>query len=195
MTRLPRHPSTLWERACPLAHAALRPLLVMVLGACLPACASTFQPHPAPSGTHGGHQGRASEPVAASPLAVPLDAAALSVLPRERVQAQAHGKALDCEGIALATLLRSAHAVPADKLSGALLSRYVLVDARDGYRVLYSLAELDPGTGNRKVYLVDRCGGKPLDDEQGPLRLVAPEDVRPARWVRQVKAITVVAAP
>ncbi len=81
------------------------------------------------------------------------------------------------------------------KLPGAQLARYVLVDARDGYRVLYSLAELDPGTGKRRVLLVDRCNGAALGQEDGPLRLIAPEDARPARWVRQVKSITVVTAP
>lgn len=164
-----------------------------LLFACLSACAT-----PTPIGAGAAEpatRGHASAPLAASPIAIPRDAATLSALPREPVRATAHGQALDCEGIALAALLQDVGAMPRDKSPGAMLSRYVLVDARDGYRVLYSLAELDPGTGNRKVYVVDRCDGKPLDDEQGPLRLVAPEDVRPARWVRQVKAITVVAAP
>ena len=160
----------------------------------LSACASNAAIHEVPTGS-AGHGGRASEPAGASPIAIPLDATTLSALRREPVRATAHGQALDCEGVALAALLRRAGAMPPDKLPGAWLSRYVLVDARDGYRVLYSLAELDPQTGNREVYLVDRCEGKPLDDEQGPLRLVAPEDARPARWVRQVESITVVAAP
>lgn len=173
-----------------IASKPHRCAIALVLGG-LSACASSAAPLAAAAAS-GGH---ASEPIGASPIAIPLDTAALSALPREPVRATAHGQALNCEGVALAALLRAAGAMPPDKLPGPLLSRYVLVDARDGYRVLYSLAELDPGTGNRKVYLVDRCDDKPLDDEQGPLRLVAPEDARPARWVRQIKSITVVAAP
>ena len=72
-----------------------------------------------------------------------------------------------------------------------MLDHYVVVVARDGYRVTYSLAELDPETGNRPVYVVDKCAGKELDFEDGPLRLVTPADRRPARWVRQVETVTV----
>ena len=171
--------------------------LPLALAATLCACASrgtVREPSHVPASDPPA-RGHASEPIAPSPLAVPLDPATLSALPRERVRASAHGTALDCEGISLAALLRNAGALPEGRLPGAQLSRYVLVDARDGYRVLYSLAELDPGTGHRRVFLVDRCNGTDLDARDGPLRLIAPEDARPARWVRQVKSITVVSAP
>lgn len=175
-------------------------LLAAAMAIALSACTSTGAargPSPilVPAAAEPPARGHASEPVAPSPLAIPIDPASLSALLRERVQANAHGQALDCEGVALAALLRRAGALPEGKLPGALLSRYLLVQARDGYRVLYALADLDPGTGNRAVYLVDRCNGQPLDAHDGPLRLVAPQDVRPARWVRQIQSLTVVAAP
>ena len=184
-----------FAKARPRAWAS-RPLS-LVLAAALSACASAGARHaplpaPVPDAPARGH---ASEPIAPSPLAVPLDPATLSALPRQRVRASAHGTALDCEGVALAALLRRAGAMPDGKLPGALLSRYVLVQARDGYRVLFALAELDPATGGREAYVVDRCNGSPLDTNDGPLRLIAPGDRRPARWVRQVEAITVIAAP
>lgn len=144
---------------------------------------------------HTALPGRASAPEAPSPIAIPLDAASLAKLPRASVEARAHDKPLACEGVTLSDLLRSAGALPPDKLPGAQLDRYVLVTARDGYRVVYALPELDPGTGDRRVVLVDRCDGKPLGEDTGPLRLIAPGDVRPARWVRQVQSIVVVAAP
>lgn len=165
--------------------------LCLASAAMLSACAGAGPVRETPP----AHGGRASEPSAPSPFVVPLDTATLSKLPRENVRASAHGKSLDCEGVALDALLRATGALPAEKLPGPQLARYVLVDARDGYRVLYSLAELDPGTGKRRVLLVDRCGGAALGDEEGPLRLIAPDDARPARWVRQVKSITVVTAP
>jgi hypothetical protein len=95
----------------------------------------------------------------------------------------------------LPALLRAANAVPAEPLRGGQLANYVLVTARDGYRAVFSLAELEPTLGNRKVLLVDRCDGQALGDDDGPLRLIAPEESRPARWVRQVQSITVVTAP
>lgn len=142
---------------------------------------------------HGGHA-RASEPTTPSPLSVPLDADTRATLPRAAVSATAHGKTLNCEGVALSDLLRKTEGLPAE-LRGPALASYVLVTARDGYRVVYSLAELDPSLGNRHIVLADRCDGQPLSEEDGPLRLVAPEELRPARWVRQVQSITVVRAP
>lgn len=140
-------------------------------------------------------QGHASQPVTASPQAIPIDPATLATLPRETVAATTHGKASQCEGVALAALLRAANALPAAPLSGGQLANYVLVSARDGHRALFSLAELEPTLGNHKAVLVDRCDGRPLDRSDGPLRLIAPEESRPARWVRQVQSVTVVTAP
>lgn len=141
---------------------------------------------------------RASEPAPpeiASPMTVPLDPATLDALPRQPVEARVHEATLRCEGVPLVALLRATGAIPEGRLGSAHLARYVLAGARDGYRVLFSLAELDPGTGNRAAFVVDRCDGKPLDQDTGPLRLLVPGDVRPARGVRQLDAITVVVAP
>lgn len=135
-----------------------------------------------------------TDAVAPPPAAIdiPLDAPAREDLARSRVTASAHGQALDCTGVALVDLLRHAGAIPDAPLrGGAQLGRRVEVVARDGYRVTFSLGELDPGLGNREVFLVDRCDGQPLPDETGPLRLVVPEDSRPARWIRQIQRISV----
>jgi hypothetical protein len=142
---------------------------------------------------------RASPPLAPalpSPVVVPLDAATLAKLPREAVTATEHGEQLRCEGVPLPALLHAASAIPTESsLHGAQLTRYVLVAGRDRERVLFALAELDPTLGNRRVYLVDRCGGRPLADGDGPLRLITPDESRAARWVRGVEAITVIVAP
>jgi|GEM_PF-160196 len=130
-----------------------------------------------------------------APIAIALDPNTLAALPRESVQGKSHGQPLRCEGVPLAMLLQRAGAMPAGGLPGPMLSRYVLISARDGYRVLYALAELDPATGKRDVFLVDRCDGKPLQEEDGPLRVIAPQDERPARWIRQVQSIHVLSAP
>jgi hypothetical protein len=130
-----------------------------------------------------------------SPVVVPIDAAARAALPREPVVASAHGQALHCEGVALAALLQAAGAMPAGPLRGAQLGRYVQVDGRDGYRALFALSEFDPTLGHRAAFLVDRCDGKALANDDGPLRLVVPGEARAARWVRQVAAITVIVAP
>ena len=180
----------------PLAKSRTARPLLLALTAGLSACASTGVGGTAVApATQPDYRGHASQPVTPSPLAVPLDAASLSALPRERVRAHTHGRVLDCEGVALTPLLRRAGAMRGSALPGEWLSHYVLVQGRGGDRVLFALAELDPGTGGRKAYLVDRCGGAPLGAQDGLLRLIAPEDAGPARWVRQVEAVTVIAAP
>lgn len=141
---------------------------------------------------------RASQPESgeiASPLVVPLDESTLAALPREAVSQALPESVLHCEGVPLLALLRAGGAMPPGRLPLAHLARYVVADARDGLRVVFSLAELDPETGGREVFVVDRCDGKPLSDEDGPLRLLVPGDARPARALRQLEALTVVVAP
>lgn len=139
--------------------------------------------------------GRASVPAFTSPVTVPIDSATRAALPRETIVATAQEKTVRCEGVSLTALLRAANVLTAEPLSSPQLAHYVLVTARGGSRTLYSLGELEPSLGNRRVLLLDRCDSRPLSDEEGPLWLIAPEESRPARWVRQVQSITVVTAP
>lgn len=125
------------------------------------------------------------------PSPVALDANALNDLPRQRAQMDVHGQRLDCTGVSLVDLLHKAGAMPATPLRGPQLARVVDVQATDGYRVVFSLGELEAGLGKTQVILADQCQGKPLDAHDGPLRLIVPGDGRPARSVRQVDRITV----
>jgi len=122
---------------------------------------------------------------------VSMDAATLDGLPRQDARMNIHGHVLDCTGVSLVDLLRKAGAMPATPLRGPQLARLVDVQAADGYRVVFSLGELEPGLGKTQVILADQCQGKPLAAQDGPLRLLVPGDSRPARSVRQVDRITV----
>lgn len=99
------------------------------------------------------------------------------------------------EGVALAELLRRAGAPQGAKLRGPAMATYVLASAADGYRVVFSLAELDSDFQDSEVIVADKMNGKPLADKVGPLRLVVPHDKRPARWVRMLESIKVVSVP
>lgn len=134
----------------------------------------------------------------AAPAAMPqgavevkLDEALLAKLPQVKAEGSAHGRKLNCEGVALVELLRASGAMPAEPLRGVQLSRIAQVRARDGYRAAFSLAELDPSLGNRPVVLTRRCNGADLPPGDGPWRLIVPGESRPARWVRQVESIRV----
>jgi len=67
----------------------------------------------------------------------------------------------------------------------------VLVEASDGYRAVFALAELDPELTDRVILLADTRDGQPLSPREGPFRIIVPGEKRPARWVRQVRALTV----
>lgn len=80
-------------------------------------------------------------------------------------------------------------------LRGPALLMAVVVEARDGYRVAFTLGELDPLLGKAEVVLADRCNGAMLDAEDGPFRLAVAGDTRGARSVRQVVTLQLVAVP
>ncbi len=61
-----------------------------------------------------------------------------------------------------------------------------------GYKVVIALPELDPGFTDKQVLLAFLKNGKPLDDKEGPYRIVMPDEKRMARWVRQVTALKIV---
>ena len=44
------------------------------------------------------------------------------------------------------------------------------------------------------IILADKRDGKPLAATEGPFRIVAPGDKRPARWIRQVTAFRIIVA-
>jgi DMSO/TMAO reductase YedYZ molybdopterin-dependent catalytic subunit len=98
------------------------------------------------------------------------------------------------EGVLLGELLQRAGVAHGEKLRGPLMATYVVAEASDGYRVVFALAELDTDFMNSEILVADTVDGGPIDEKRGPLRLVAPHDKRPARWVRMLKSITVASA-
>ena len=124
-----------------------------------------------------------------------LALADLAKLPHASVHASAHGDDADWDGVPLIELLKSAGAPSGETLRGPALALYVRVRAADGYRAVFALGEIDPSVGGETAILADRKNGKPIDDQEGPLRMIVPGDKRPARWVRQVVAIDLLRAP
>lgn len=96
------------------------------------------------------------------------------------------------EGVLVEELLRKAGVPQGEQLRGRAMATYVLAEAEDGYRVIFSLAELDSGVLDSDVIVADTMDGAPLGDKVGPFRIVAPHEKRPARWVRMLKSLTVV---
>jgi len=77
-------------------------------------------------------------------------------------------------------------------LKGKRLTSCLLVEAADGYRVVIALPEIDPAFTDKQVVLAFLKDGKPLDEKEGPYRIVMPDEKRMARWVRQVTTLKIV---
>jgi len=111
----------------------------------------------------------------------------LSGLPRRSIPAtDESGKESLFEGVLVAEVLKSAGVKFGKELSGKALAAYLLVEAADGYRVVFALPELDPAFTDAIVLLADHRDGNALGERDGRLRLIVPHEKRHARWVRQV---------
>jgi DMSO/TMAO reductase YedYZ molybdopterin-dependent catalytic subunit len=69
--------------------------------------------------------------------------------------------------------------------------KYIQVTAADNYKVIFAFAEIDPDFTSQSIIVATSVDGKPLSKEEGPFRIVVPNDKKHARWVRQVTAIKV----
>jgi len=75
-----------------------------------------------------------------------LKPADLKSMPRTKVTVSEAGKDTPYEGVLVGELLKRAGAPVGRDLSGKAVATYVRATAKDGYQVVFSLAELDPGS-------------------------------------------------
>lgn len=119
-----------------------------------------------------------------------LTAADIAALPRVTVRFAGHGESHDYEGPLLIDVLAKVGAPIGEALRGPALADVVLVEAKDGYRVAFGLAEADPRTRPNRMILADRADGAPLSAKDGPFKVIVEGDLRPARSARMVARIT-----
>ncbi|MGB6724523.1 MAG: hypothetical protein WBE74_01385 [Terracidiphilus sp.] len=148
-----------------------------------------------------GQMGETHKP---APLAGPLvisyggksatwSAATLAALPHTTVTVyNEHTKADETyAGVPLIDLLVKL-GVP-DKPRGKQFRIYLVAAGSDGYEVVYSLGEIAPDVHDATVLVADSENGKPIAQD-GPLKLVATREKRPARWVRNLVTVRVLTA-
>ncbi|HEY1107742.1 MAG TPA: molybdopterin-dependent oxidoreductase [Opitutaceae bacterium] len=123
-----------------------------------------------------------------------LTAGDFAALPRAELKlAETHGKQETVySGVPMRDVLLKVGAPLGDRFCGPALAMGVVVRCKDGYTVLFALAEFDEAFSNRTILLADREDGDILPPSAAPLRIISPGDKRGARSARQVVAIELV---
>ncbi|BCU77604.1 hypothetical protein [Luteolibacter sp. LG18] len=123
----------------------------------------------------------------------PLEEAAWKELPRVEATAKGRdGTEHRYSGVPLIEIAKRFGAPSGEALRGQEMNRAVLLSAADNYKVVFSLAELDPAFTRSRVILVDRVDDAALTAFEGPLMILAVDDLRHSRWIRQVKQIALI---
>jgi len=134
--------------------------------------------------------------VSQSGASVTLKPADLAAMPRTSVTVkQMDGRGVTHDGVLVAEILKRLDVPLGKALRGPAMATYVIATATDGYRVVYSLAELDPEFSGSTIMVADRTNGQPLLPDDGPLRIVSPKDLAGARSIRMLERIEVVRLP
>ena len=116
----------------------------------------------------------------------------IAKLPRFSVRAKDEkGKESVWEGTSLYQVLLASGVKFGEALRGQRMAEYFLVEAMDGYRVAFTLPEIDPEFADLRFLLADRRDGAALGEFEGPLRVIVPHEKRHARWVRRVVSLSI----
>lgn len=127
------------------------------------------------------------------PAPLTLTAADLAQMPRDTAAIpNPRGEKVVYEGVSLREILKKAGTPQGKDLRGKALTTYVLAKARDGYQMMFTLGEIDEQFGNESILVADKRDGKPLEGNQGPFRLVCPNDKEGARSVRMLESLQIV---
>lgn len=122
-----------------------------------------------------------------------LTPAELAKLPRKEVSlVEEEGEApVTLSGVNLWDVMQRAGTTLAEASGRQRAMIYVRLRGSDGQNALLALAEVDPGYTRRTVLLADHRNGKLLDEFEGPWRLIIPDDLRHARWIRGLVTVEV----
>jgi Oxidoreductase molybdopterin binding domain len=117
-----------------------------------------------------------------------LTAKDLAKFTRREVKGTAHDEKESLySGYNLSDILLDAGAkIGKGELKSKELAAYLVVEAADGYKAIFAIAEIAPEFTDKVVLLADTRDGKPLTEKEGFWQLIVPDDKKHGRWVRQV---------
>lgn len=148
--------------------------------------------------TQGVAQPSTTLTVRAGERSITLSLAELQAMPQTTVSVfNAHSKQNETySGPLVSDVLAKAGVALSEKTQHEVLHSYVLASGTDGYFVVFSGAELQPGLHKTQAIIAIAQAGQPLA-RSGAFQLIDSVDVKPARWVRNLTVLSVVpvAAP
>jgi hypothetical protein len=113
----------------------------------------------------------------------------IEALPRTNVTTSASDTFV---GVSVKAVLEKAGVSLGESLRGKRLASCLLVEAADGYRVVFALPEIDSAFTEKQIVLAFLKNGKPLAEKEGPYRIVVSDEKKMARWTRQVTTLKIV---
>jgi DMSO/TMAO reductase YedYZ molybdopterin-dependent catalytic subunit len=128
----------------------------------------------------------------AVPTQLTLTADDLAKMPRATAALTSDGTTITYEGVLLYDILVKAGWQFGRGMTGKGMASYVIVTAKDGYQVVFSLAEIDPMFGGAKMIIADKTDGVALPGRELPFRVVVPGDKMHARSIYSLVKIEVV---
>ena len=125
--------------------------------------------------------------------AVTVSPSEFATLPHTAVTVfSAHSKKNESySGVPLAVLLGKVGVPQGEAVHGAFFMTGIIAEGTDGYKVLYSIAEVDPTVHTGQILVADTLDGKPIA-ANGAFKMISTEEKRPARWVRNLNKISVI---
>lgn len=121
-----------------------------------------------------------------------LTLSALDTMKRVSVSVKDHAeKEHTYTGVELFAILKKAGVTLGEELRGKNLTKYILMEAGDGYQVVFSLAEADPTFSQKKFILATRKDNALLPANEGPFRIIIDGEPRQSRSIRQVTHIKI----
>jgi DMSO/TMAO reductase YedYZ molybdopterin-dependent catalytic subunit len=98
-------------------------------------------------------------------------------------------KTHEFSGPLLSDFLSNAGVILGEAAKKQTVSSYIIIEARDNYKCVFALAELDPLFSSSDIIIASKMDGKALPENNGPYQIIVPNDKKHGRWVRQVKSI------
>ena len=128
----------------------------------------------------------------AVPAQLTLAAEDLAKMPRATAALTSDGATITYEGVLLYDILVKAGWQFGRGMTGKPMASYVLATGKDGYQVVFALAEIDPMFGGAKVIIADTADGVALPGRELPFRVVVPGDKMHARSIYSLVRLEVV---